>query len=298
MTSFNIPQNNENYSEIYQAVVENNHVVLDGLVTSQQKLTENIKSVVSTLNEDDASNIQIKIVDKTIYCNNKIFKGLASMEFIKYVAENNTRMISQFKRFMFNCSLNPSNASVEELYDFVVKNRLKVTPAGTILLYKWVNNKYHDCRTGNFNNTPGLTIKMDRKKVNPNRHETCSNGLHLCSYKYGKFGDRLLLVELDPKNSVSIPSDYGQSKMRCCEYTSLMDITEFVSVMDKEGDFLSKVENVHYNTKILEMELMKWMEIFEQKVNSSCGNYRKLPIACRVPKAASHRDDSLPLFSC
>ena len=256
-TSFNIPKNNENYSEIYQAVVENDHVVLDGLVTSQQKLTENIKTVVSTLNEDDASNIHIKIVDKTIYCNNKIFKGLASMEFIKYVAENNTRMISQFKRFMFNCSLNPSNASVEELYDFVVKNRLKVTPAGTILLYKWVNNKYHDCRTGNFNNTPGLTIKMDRKKVNPNRHETCSNGLHLCSYKYGKFGDRLLLVELDPKNSVSIPSDYGQSKMRCCEYTSLMDITEFVSVMDKEGDFLSKVENVHYNTKILEMELMK-----------------------------------------
>lgn len=256
-TSFNIPKNNENYTEIYQAVVENNHAVLDGLVTSQQKLTENIKTVVSTLNEDDASNIHIKIVDKTIYCNNKIFKGLASMEFIKYVAENNTRMISQFKRFMFNCSLNPSNASVEELYDFVVKNRLKVTPAGTILLYKWVNNKYHDCRTGNFNNTPGLTIKMDRKKVNPNRHETCSNGLHLCSYKYGKFGDRLLLVELDPKNSVSIPSDYGQSKMRCCEYTSLMDITEFVSVMDKEGDFLSKVENVHYNTKILEMELMK-----------------------------------------
>ena len=256
-TSFNIPKNNDNYSEIYQAVIENNHEVLDGLVTSQQKLTENIKSVVSTLNEDDASNIHIKIVDKTIYCNNKIFKGLASMEFIKYVAENNTRMISQFKRFMFNCSLNPSNASVEELYDFVVKNRLKVTPAGTILLYKWVNDKYHDCRTGNFNNTPGLTIKMDRKKVNPNRHETCSNGLHLCSYKYGKFGDRLLLVELDPKNSVSIPSDYGQSKMRCCEYTSLMDITEFVSVMDKEGDFLSKVENVHYNTKILEMELMK-----------------------------------------
>jgi len=256
-TSFNIPKNSENYSEIYQAVIDNDHNTLDGLVTSQQKLTENIKAVVSTLNEDDTDSIQVKILDKQIYCNNKIFKGLASVDFIKYVAENNARMVSQFKRFMFNCSLNPSNDSVEELYDFVVKNRLKVTPAGTILLYKWVKDNYHDCRTGNFNNTPGLTIKMDRKKVNPNRHETCSNGLHLCSYKYGKFGDRLLLVELDPKNSVSIPTDYSQSKMRCCEYTSLMDITEFVSVMDKEGDFLSKVENVHYNTKILETELMK-----------------------------------------
>lgn len=256
-TSFNIPKNSENYSEIYQAVIDNDHDTLDGLVTSQQKLTENIKAVVSTLNEDDTDSIQVKILDKQIYCNNKIFKGLASADFIKYVAENNARMVSQFKRFMFNCSLNPSNDSVEELYDFVVKNRLKVTPAGTILLYKWVKDNYHDCRTGNFNNTPGLTIKMDRKKVNPNRYETCSNGLHLCSYKYGKFGDRLLLVELDPKNSVSIPTDYSQSKMRCCEYTSLMDITEFVSVMDKEGDFLSKVENVHYNTKILETELMK-----------------------------------------
>ena len=256
-TSFSIPKSHEKYSEIYQAVMDNDHDALDGLVVSQEKLTENIKHVVSTLNEEDAKNIQVKIVDKTIYCNNKIFKGLASTEFIKYVAENNTRMISQFKRFMFNCSLNPSNDSVEELYDFVVKNRLKVTPAGTILLYKWVKDDYHDCRTGNFNNTPGLTIKMDRKKVNPNRHETCSNGLHLCSYKYGKFGDRLLLVELDPKNSVSIPTDYSQSKMRCCEYTSLMDITEFVSVMDKTGDFLSRVENVHYNTKILENELLK-----------------------------------------
>lgn len=256
-TSFNIPKNSENYSEIYQAVIDNDHDALDGLVTSQQKLTENIKAVVSTLNEDDTDSIQVKILDKQIYCNNKIFKGLASADFIRYVAENNARMVSQFKRFMFNCSLNPSNDSVEELYDFVVKNRLKVTPAGTILLYKWVKDNYHDCRTGNFNNTPGLTIKMDRKKVNPNRYDTCSNGLHLCSYKYGKFGDRLLLVELDPKNSVSIPTDYSQSKMRCCEYTSLMDITEFVSVMDKEGDFLSKVENVHYNTKILETELMK-----------------------------------------
>ena len=260
-TSFNIPKNNEKYSEIYQAVINNDKDALDELVTTYKKLTENIKTVLDNLvtseDNEDTSNIDIKIVDKNIYCNNKIFKGLASIEFIKYIAENNVRMISQFKRFIFNCSLNPSNASVEELYDFVVKNRLKVTPAGTILLYKWVKGDYHDCRTGKFNNAPGLTIKMDRSKVNPNRHDTCSNGLHLCSYKYGKFGDRLLLVELDPKNSVSIPSDYSQSKMRCCEYTSLMDITEFVSVMDSEGDFLSKVENIHYNTKIIEMELMK-----------------------------------------
>ena len=256
-TSFNIPKNSDNYSSIYQAVLDNDHDKLGELVTSQQKLAENVKAVVSQFNDEESDKIEIKIIDKIIYCNNKVFKGLASMEFLKYVAENNAKMISQFKRFMFNCSLNPSNASVEELYDFVVKNKLKVTPAGTILLYKWVKNNYYDCHTGKFNNTPGLTVKMDRKRVNPNRHETCSNGLHLCSYKYGKFGDRLLLVELDPKNSVSIPSDYNQSKMRCCEYTILMDITEFVGAMDAAGDFLSRVENIHYNTKIIETELMK-----------------------------------------
>ena len=256
-TSFIIQKMDPNYLKIYNAIIENNIELLKKLVVTESSLKENVKDFISLDDETKIDNEEIKIIDKKIFYKNKIFKGKLSSEFIKYVAENNKDQINKFKNFIYACSLNPSSESVEELYDFVLANNLKVTPSGTCILYKWVRDSYYDSHSGKFLNKPGLTLYMDRDKVNSNRNETCSNGLHLCSYNYNKFGQRLLLCEVHPKNVVSIPTDYNKSKMRCCEYTVLLDITEYISEMDKNGDFIRKCENLHYNSKILEIEIMK-----------------------------------------
>ena len=256
-TTFNVAKMDPKYSEIKEAVINNDKEALNKLVLTKDTLQENIKNLIVSSTEDDTENMDIKIVDKNIMYNGKIYKGHLSAQFVKYLAENNTEMIKLFKNFIANCNMNPSHNSIEELYDFVFVNKLKVTPTGTVLLYKWVNNDYKDCHTNTFLNTPGLTVKMDRSRVNNDRNETCSRGLHLCSYGYGKFGDRLLLCEVHPKDVVSIPTDYNRSKLRCCQYTTLIDITEYWDEFSKKGDFLSIAKNIHYNPKVLEIEIMK-----------------------------------------
>ena len=258
-TSFIIQKTDSKYNEIYNAVLSNDAEKLKTLVLTDKTLKEEIKDFVK-MDEDDSDQVMlddIKIIDKQIFYKGKIFKGRLSSALIQHIANNNKEQINRFKKFIHNCSLNPSHDSVSELYDFMVLNNLKVTPTGTIILYKWVRENYFDSHTGKFLNKPGHTLYMDRSKVNVNRNQTCSNGLHLCSYKYGSFGARLLLCEVHPKNVVSIPSDCSQSKMRCCEYTVLLDITEYVGEMNNKGDFITMCENLHYNSKILEIEIMK-----------------------------------------
>lgn len=264
-TSFNIAKVDPRYSDIKDAVINNNISMLDSLIVTKEKLESNIKEIIAdsdhilsdNLEEVSDIDLDVKIVDKNIICNNRIYKGALSSEFIKYAAENNKSKLATFKWFIKNCNMNPLPSAIEELYDFVFVNKLTVTPTGTVLLYKWVNEDYRDCHSRTFLNNPGLTIKMDRNRVDSNRHVTCSSGLHLCSYGYGKFGTRLLLCEVHPRDVVSIPTDYNRSKLRCCQYTTLMDITEYYESFNSAGDFLSKCQNIHYNPKILELELMK-----------------------------------------
>ena len=259
-TSFIIQKLDPNYAAIYDAVIKQDFEKLRSLVITDKTLKDNIKEFVVTTSDeegDEISDDEIKIMDKKIFYKGRVFKGRISSELMAHIASNNKEQISKFKKFIHNCSLNPSHESVSELYDFMVLNNLKVTPAGTIILYKWVRDSYYDSHSGKFLNKPGLTLFMDRNKVNTDRNQTCSNGLHLCSYKYGSFGSKLLLCEVHPKNVVSIPSDCNRSKMRCCEYTVLLDITEYVDIMNKTTDFILKSNDLHYNSKLLEIELMK-----------------------------------------
>ena len=262
-TQITVQKNEEKYPAILEAVKASDYDSLNQLVVTETSIKENIQSFLSDIpfNElDDGEELQkikIDIVDKMLICNGKKFGGTLSLEFIKYASQNDITNIAQFKRFIYNCSLNPSANSVNELYDFVIKNKLKVTPSGSILLYKWVRDNYFDAHTGKFDNSPGKTVWMDRAKVNSNRNETCSNGLHLCSFGYSKFSQRLLICELHPKNSVSIPTDYNQSKMRCCEYSVLLDVTEYYAEMVSKGDYLSKGDTFHHNSKILELAIMQ-----------------------------------------
>lgn len=264
-TQITLQKSDEKYPAVLEAVMASDIETLNKLIVTETSIKENIKNFLNDENVsnlladdfEDTAKIKVDIVDKTLICNGKKFGGKLSLEFIQYASKNDQVNIAQFKRFIYNCSLNPNSNSVNELYDFVIKNNLKVTPSGSILLYKWVRDNYFDAHTGKFDNSPGKTVWMDRAKVNADRNQTCSNGLHLCSFGYSKFSQRLLICELHPKNAVSIPTDYNQSKMRCCEYSVLLDVTEYYSAMCSQGDYLVKGSMFHHNSKILELAIMK-----------------------------------------
>lgn len=146
------------------------------------------------------------------------------------------RDYNHFIAFLDNLVQNPSKDAIEELFLFLQANELPLTDDGHFLAYKRVNGNFKDCYSNTFDNSVGSVVKMDRSKCNANRHETCSSGLHFCSRGYlGSFsGENIVVAKINPKDVVSIPDDYNNSKGRCCEYQVIACIT------NKESQDLKK----------------------------------------------------------
>jgi hypothetical protein len=121
---------------------------------------------------------------------------------------------------MENLMQNPSQRSVRELYGFLEKSNLPVTPDGHFLAFKKVRANYFDVHSGTMDNSVGKIVEMERNMVDDDKDRTCSSGLHFCSLSYlAHFaGERTVIVKINPRDVVSIPSDYNNAKGRTCRY--------------------------------------------------------------------------------
>jgi hypothetical protein len=137
----------------------------------------------------------------------------------KFMVENEFP-VDGFKKFIYNLAENPSRDSREELYGFMEACSLPITEDGHFLAYKKVDKNYKDCHTGKIDNSVGKVVEMTRNKVNANRQETCSSGLHVCSRSYlSQFsGEPIMICKINPRDVVSVPVDYQNAKMRVCRY--------------------------------------------------------------------------------
>ena len=124
--------------------------------------------------------------------------------------------------FMENLMQNPSKRAVEELYGFLEKGNLPLTPDGHFLAYKKVRQDFKDCHTGTMDNSVGQVVEMERNAVDDDQNRTCSAGLHFCSKEYlphfGGHDARTVILKINPRDVVSIPTDYNNAKGRACRY--------------------------------------------------------------------------------
>lgn len=149
-----------------------------------------------------------------------------------------TRMITMLQdefpieplvNFMENLMTNPSKRAVDELYGFLEKNSLPITPDGCFLAYKKVRNDYLDIHSGTMDNSIGKIVEMERNEVDDNKDQTCSTGLHFCSQSYlphfgNGYDNRVVILKINPRDVVSIPSDYNNAKGRACRYEVIGEI--------------------------------------------------------------------------
>lgn len=135
---------------------------------------------------------------------------------------------------------NPSARAISEMYPFLEHGNMPLTPEGKIIAYKGVQNDFYSVH-GNKNtvviqgvvsedgrilNRIGDVIEVERSSVDDNFNNGCSFGLHAGSLAYAKgWGPRVVLVEIDPADVVSIPSDCSFQKLRCCKYKVIGEYT-------------------------------------------------------------------------
>jgi len=163
---------------------------------------------------------QIEVKDGSVFVGGDVVRSIVADRIINFLADG-IDCLPIFK-FITRLQLNPSKRAVDELYTFLEHKYLPVTETGTFLAYKAVRNDFTDKHTGKFDNNVGNVLEMPRNKVDDDKEIGCSYGFHAGTLEYASGfacgNDRLVLVEIDPADVVSIPTDCNFQKLRTCRY--------------------------------------------------------------------------------
>lgn len=172
----------------------------------------------------------------SIYFDGDIIDGSITQHIIRIIEEGGqVDSYQSLVNFLEKLYQNPSQESREALYDFLSRYNITIAPDGDFLAYKGVredgtsihagygivNGKVYD--HAHLPNPVGATVEMPRSKVNGNRAEGCSVGLHAGAYDYANWfaQGKLLLVKINPRDVVSVPQDSSYQKLRISRYVVL-----------------------------------------------------------------------------
>ena len=207
---FTMPKNHKLYNKFEEAVKANNVEETLDIIDLAARASKYMEGKVS-------------IIDGEVFYGPQAVHGVIADYILSLLGEGEDA--TPMLKFLENIMDNPSTTSREELFLFLQANNMPITEDGRFIAYKWVNAEMWDVHTGSTNlHEIGGVYSMERKHVNDDRRETCSSGLHVCSPGYSKFGERLLLVAVNPAHVVSVPYDYNNSKMRVEQYQVIEEV--------------------------------------------------------------------------
>jgi len=179
--------------------------------------------------KDFVLNSDVQIVDGIIVYKGKPVHNTLTKRVISFMQQD--LPFKPLLNFLYNLMENPSYRAVNELYDFLDVGELPITEDGHFLAFKNVKADYTDIHSGTFDNSVGKVCEMPRNQVDEDKDRTCSSGLHFCSIKYlphfsDSNGGHTMIVKINPKDVVSIPADYNNTKGRCSRYEVIGEYTE------------------------------------------------------------------------
>lgn len=201
-------------------------------------------------------------------------------------------------RFWRKLSKSPHKNSKEQLYSFIIHNKIQITEQGDIVLEKGVKQKSNgmpdelvDDRTGTIDHSIGSYVSMPREKVVDNKNITCSSGLHAAPPEYVRnFYSSGILIELvvNPVDVVSVPTDYNSRKVRCCAYRVMgySPKTARTKQIIKLSEFITNLDNeITYNKKSKEDKSINSTRIEKEIVTLNKENFKVINLGGLSAKA-------------
>jgi hypothetical protein len=169
-------------------------------------------------------------------------------------------------KFLENAAANQSIEAIDAMYRWITNRDMILTSEGTFLAYKGVKKDASgkivsitsgtalvdgEEFTGNIPNPVGSVITMPRSAVTADTAVGCGPGLHAGTYSYARsfagYNAPMLLVEINPRDVVSVPSDSSFQKLRVSRYKVIEHIEgrqesnyyefEDTAPVEDDGDF-------------------------------------------------------------
>ncbi len=196
-----------NYEAVKDCVKRNDYGKIAALIDMSSKI------------EKKCDNSDIKIESGVVSYRGTMIDNSLTKRIVKMMEEGFN--IDPMIAFLNNLMQNPSFRAINELYTFLEHSKLPITEDGYFLAYKRVDNDYLDYHSHSVRYRIGDKPFMIRGLVDDDKNQTCSRGLHFCSLGYlANFmanQGHIMIVKINPKDVVSIPIDYNNTKGRCCE---------------------------------------------------------------------------------
>lgn len=210
--------------------------ILAALRNQDQAEVVQLMSVKNVVERYTESNVTIE--DGNVYFRGRPLHGLDTDRLLEFARTGIPFL--PLARFLERKQKNPSYRSINELYKFLEHRHMPLTPNGTVLGYKGVQSNFYsvmgntatimiDGQTdsgGHILNTVGQVVRCDRSCVCDDYRQGCSPGLHIGSLEYALgWGARVVIVEFDPADVVSVPDDCECQKLRACAYKVVGEYT-------------------------------------------------------------------------
>lgn len=223
-----------NFDKIISVLYSNDH-------TGVEKLFDVVKAlnvVRRGVGEQHGSGIEFDVRTGRITYLGQPIGGVIVDRLLELQRAGHAKPADKLLKFLENLYQNTSKQVIDRLYTFLEKGEMPITEDGYFLAYKKIRTDWTDVHSGTMDNSVGKLVQMPRQAVDDNDDRTCSTGLHFCSYSYLQSfsGERIVLLKINPKDVVSIPTDYNDAKGRCCEYLVIEEIT----AQAKEGHLFTE----------------------------------------------------------
>lgn len=272
-----VESSHPNFLELRRAILDAEYDKIPNLVSVEKKIKNMTHGAIDIING--------KLFHNGVAVHGVVVEKLFAL--LKEGAKDAQPLLNFIDRLMQN----PSANSVNELYTFLSYKSLPITPEGYFLAYKGVKKDFYSKHgnsdtvvtsgkvnsSGEIYNGIGEVIEVARRSVDDNKDNHCSFGLHVGSYDYannwaGNDG-RLLVVEVDPADAVSVPTDCEFQKMRVSKYRVVSDITvERTEIPDAVYDHSDDVDDIddsdECNGDCEGCDCDDWNESFNNKPNS------------------------------
>lgn len=217
---YNVAASQPNFAQVKAAVIAGDDVAVQDLIDKKTKVTV-------------AARGRVSIVGNTVLFDQEAVPLHLAERILEHLSTGNP--VEPLIHFTEKLMVNPEKKSgiISDLFKWLEVGKTPICPDGDFLAYKKVRENYKSHHDGQTDNSIGKIVKQRREDCNPNRNETCSRGLHFCSFDYlrhfGGSDGRIVILKINPENVVAIPTDYNETKGRACEYEVIGEVEHDVA---------------------------------------------------------------------
>jgi len=178
-----------------------------------------------------------------LYFDGDVMDSSLSQQILRFLKEGQDDW-QPLVKFLTNVMENVEKHTRDQLFNWLRAESFTITDEGMILGYKsvWKTRGEKDTFNSDHRGTAlvngvqfnyqqikqrvGDLVEMPRSAVRHDPNAACSVGLHVGTQGYanGFSGDTMLLVEVNPRDVVSVPNDSNGEKMRVCRYRIIKKI--------------------------------------------------------------------------